>query len=94
MMFFIFIHRFTFFSFFFLLLYPSPFPSPSPFLHHQQQHHQQEYAEKNGIHFFETSAKNTTNVNQAFLALTSEIRNKFVVVVVVVVIVVGVWLLG
>ena len=71
-------------------LFLSFLPSSPPH-HHHHHHHQQEYAEKHGIHFFETSAKNTTNVNQAFLALTSEIRSKFVIVVGGGVVAVGWW---
>lgn len=36
----------------------------------------QEYANQLGIPFLETSAKNATNVEQAFLTMAAEIKNR------------------
>lgn len=36
----------------------------------------QEYAEQLGIPFLETSAKSATNVEQAFVTMASEIKNR------------------
>lgn len=36
----------------------------------------QEYAEQLGIPFLETSAKNATNVEQAFMTMAAEIKNR------------------
>jgi Ras-related protein Rab-1A len=37
---------------------------------------QQEYADQLGIPFLETSAKNATNVEQAFMTMAAEIKNR------------------
>lgn len=39
---------------------------------------QQAFADEIGIPFMETSAKNSTNVEQAFMAMSSEIKNRLV----------------
>ncbi|XP_052567553.1 ras-related protein Rab-1A-like, partial [Culex pipiens pallens] len=44
------------------------FPTPS--------HFSQEYANQLGIPFLETSAKNATNVEQAFMTMAAEIKNR------------------
>jgi Ras-related protein Rab-1A len=36
----------------------------------------QEYADQLGIPFLETSAKNATNVEQAFMTMAAEIKNR------------------
>ena len=36
----------------------------------------QEYAESLGVPFLETSAKNATNVEQAFMTMAAEIKNR------------------
>ena len=38
--------------------------------------HVQEYADQLGIPFLETSAKNATNVEQAFMTMAAEIKNR------------------
>lgn len=38
----------------------------------------QEFADSLGIPFLETSAKNSTNVEQAFLTMAAEIKNRLV----------------
>ena len=37
----------------------------------------QAFADEIGIPFLETSAKNATNVEQAFMAMTAEIKNRY-----------------
>ncbi len=37
----------------------------------------QEFADSKGIPFLETSAKNATNVEQAFTTMAAEIKNRF-----------------
>lgn len=39
-------------------------------------YHIQEYADQLGIPFLETSAKNATNVEQAFMTMAAEIKNR------------------
>lgn len=36
------------------------------------------FADEIGIPFMETSAKNATNVEQAFMAMSADIKNRFV----------------
>ena len=36
----------------------------------------QEYADQLGVPFLETSAKNATNVEQAFMTMAAEIKNR------------------
>lgn len=37
------------------------------------------FADEIGIPFMETSAKNATNVEQAFMAMSADIKNRFAV---------------
>lgn len=37
----------------------------------------QEYSDREGIPFLETSAKNATNVEQAFLTMAKQIKDRF-----------------
>ena len=39
----------------------------------------QAFADEIGIPFLETSAKNATNVEQAFMTMAAEIKNRYVV---------------
>lgn len=39
--------------------------------------HVQAFADEIGIPFLETSAKSSTNVEEAFMAMTAEIKNRF-----------------
>ena len=39
---------------------------------------QQEFADQLGIPFLETSAKNATNVEQAFLTMAKQIKDRYV----------------
>lgn len=39
----------------------------------------QAFADEIGIPFMETSAKNSTNVEQAFMAMAAEIKNRYFV---------------
>ena len=41
--------------------------------------HAQSFADEIGIPFLETSAKNATNVEQAFMTMAAEIKNRLVV---------------
>ena len=41
-----------------------------------KQYFLQEYADQLGIPFLETSAKNATNVEQAFMTMAAEIKNR------------------
>lgn len=47
----------------------------------------QAFADEIGIPFMETSAKNSTNVEQAFMAMAAEIKNRYFVSLVFLVIV-------
>ena len=41
--------------------------------------HAQSFADEIGIPFLETSAKNATNVEQAFMTMAAEIKNRSVI---------------
>ena len=41
--------------------------------------HVQSFADEIGIPFLETSAKNATNVEQAFMTMAAEIKNRSVI---------------
>ena len=55
---------------------PCPcFATPSQHQHHHHHPHQA-FAEERGIPFLETSAKNATNVEKAFVTMAGEIKSK------------------